>query len=66
MIGFNKLVSSSPCFYRERNSQYAEVCRNRMGNDKYVDRAMQTLNGAAKSKQVQSDSVTMVDTGQTH
>lgn len=37
-----------------------------MGNDKYVDRSMQTLNGAAKSKQVQSDSTVMVDTGQAH
>ncbi|XP_076600849.1 dynein axonemal intermediate chain 4 [Chaetodon auriga] len=45
----------------ERNNQYAEVCRNRMGNDKYVDRSMQTSNGAAKNKQVQSDSVFMVD-----
>ncbi|XP_033505732.1 dynein axonemal intermediate chain 4 isoform X1 [Epinephelus lanceolatus] len=45
----------------ERNNQYAEVCRNRMGNDKYVDRSMQTLNGAAKNKLVQSDSTVMVD-----
>lgn len=37
-----------------------------MGNEKYVDRGMQTLNGAAKNKLVQSDSMIMVDTGQTH
>ncbi|XP_070701689.1 dynein axonemal intermediate chain 4-like [Pempheris klunzingeri] len=49
----------------ERNSQYAEVCRNRMGTDKYVDRSVQTLNGAAKNKQVQSDAVVMVDTATT-
>uniref|UniRef100_A0A8C4GD73 Dynein axonemal intermediate chain 4 n=1 Tax=Dicentrarchus labrax TaxID=13489 RepID=A0A8C4GD73_DICLA len=49
----------------ERNNQYAEVCRNRMGNDKYVDRSMQTLNGEAKNKQVQSDSIVMVDTAAT-
>ncbi|XP_075934556.1 dynein axonemal intermediate chain 4 [Anarhichas minor] len=49
----------------ERNNQYAELCRNRMGNDKYVDRSVQTLNGAAKSKQVQSDSVVMVDSATT-
>ncbi|XP_073346892.1 dynein axonemal intermediate chain 4 [Pagrus major] len=47
----------------ERNKQYAEVCRHRMGNDKYVDRSMQTVNGAAKHKQVQSDNVAMVDSG---
>ncbi|XP_037644614.1 dynein intermediate chain 4, axonemal isoform X2 [Sebastes umbrosus] len=49
----------------ERNNQYAEVCRNGMGNDKYVDRSVQTLNGAAKNKQVQSDSTVMVDTATT-
>ncbi|XP_071346282.1 dynein axonemal intermediate chain 4-like isoform X2 [Trachinotus anak] len=48
-----------------RNNQYADVCRNRMGNDKYTDRSVQTLNGAAKNKQVQSDTVVMVDTGTT-
>lgn len=60
-LGFNKLVSS--CFHRERNNRYAEVCRNRMCNDKYVDRSMQTLNGPAKNKQIQSDCAVMVDTG---
>ncbi|XP_018517753.1 dynein axonemal intermediate chain 4 [Lates calcarifer] len=49
----------------EKNNQYAEVCRNRMGNDKYVDRSMQTLNGAAKNKHVQTDSMAMVDTATT-
>ncbi|XP_070775448.1 dynein axonemal intermediate chain 4 [Enoplosus armatus] len=49
----------------ERNKVYAEVCRNRMGNEKYVDRSMQTLNGAAKNKQVQSDSMVMVDAATT-
>ncbi|KAL6104729.1 dnai4 [Pungitius sinensis] len=45
----------------EKNNQYAELCRTRMGNDKYVDRAVQTLNGAAKNKQVQSNSHVGVD-----
>ncbi|XP_026229533.1 WD repeat-containing protein 78, partial [Anabas testudineus] len=49
----------------ERNRQYAEVCRNRLGNDKYVDRSMQTLNGATKTKQVQCDSMVTVDTAMT-
>uniref|UniRef100_A0A8C3ADS3 Dynein axonemal intermediate chain 4 n=1 Tax=Cyclopterus lumpus TaxID=8103 RepID=A0A8C3ADS3_CYCLU len=49
----------------ERNNQYAELCRNRMGNDKYVDQSVQTLNGAAKNKQVQSDSIMMVDSATT-
>uniref|UniRef100_A0A3B4X930 Dynein axonemal intermediate chain 4 n=1 Tax=Seriola lalandi dorsalis TaxID=1841481 RepID=A0A3B4X930_SERLL len=51
------LVSSSPCLYRARNNHYADVCRNRMGNDKYTDQSVQTLNGAAKNKHVQSDSI---------
>uniref|UniRef100_A0A8C9XDZ3 Dynein axonemal intermediate chain 4 n=1 Tax=Sander lucioperca TaxID=283035 RepID=A0A8C9XDZ3_SANLU len=45
----------------ERNNQYAEACRSRMDNDKYVDQSVQTLNGATKNKQVQSDSIVMVD-----
>ncbi|XP_077955007.1 dynein axonemal intermediate chain 4 isoform X2 [Gasterosteus aculeatus] len=49
----------------EKNNQYAELCRTRMGNNKYVDRAVQTLNGAAKNKQVQSDSNVMVDSATT-
>ncbi|KAM7378746.1 hypothetical protein PAMP_004345 [Pampus punctatissimus] len=49
----------------ERNNQYSKVCRNRMGNDKYTDRSMQTLNGAAKNKHVQSDNVIMVDAATT-
>uniref|UniRef100_A0A3B5A0Y9 Dynein axonemal intermediate chain 4 n=1 Tax=Stegastes partitus TaxID=144197 RepID=A0A3B5A0Y9_9TELE len=43
----------------ERNNQYAELCRNKMGNDKYVDRSMLTLNGAAKNKHVQTDTATV-------
>ncbi|XP_062285113.1 dynein axonemal intermediate chain 4 [Scomber scombrus] len=49
----------------ERNNQYAKVCRNRMGNDKYTDRSMQTLNGATKNKQIQCDSMVMVDAATT-
>ncbi|XP_016519756.1 WD repeat-containing protein 78 [Poecilia formosa] len=46
----------------ERNKQYSEVCRNRGNNEKYVDRAMQTLNGATKNKQIQNNLMLMVDT----
>uniref|UniRef100_A0A673BD44 Dynein axonemal intermediate chain 4 n=1 Tax=Sphaeramia orbicularis TaxID=375764 RepID=A0A673BD44_9TELE len=47
----------------ERNKQYAEICKNMVGNEKYVDRSIQTLNDALKHKQVQSDSIVMVDAG---
>ncbi|XP_037313135.2 dynein axonemal intermediate chain 4 isoform X2 [Pungitius pungitius] len=45
----------------EKNHRYADLCRSRVGNDKYVDRAVQTLNGAAKNKQVQTNSHVGVD-----
>lgn len=37
------------------------MCKNRQGNDKYVEREMQTINSASKSKEVQSDHITMVE-----
>ncbi|KAK2889218.1 hypothetical protein Q8A67_014593 [Cirrhinus molitorella] len=46
---------------KERNNAYTELCKNRQGNDKYVERSMQTFNDAPKTKEVQSDSITMVD-----
>ncbi|KAK0151733.1 WD repeat-containing protein 78 [Merluccius polli] len=46
---------------RERNLIYAELCKNRMGNDKYMDRSMQTFNGVPKTKKIQTDRINMVD-----
>uniref|UniRef100_A0A8C9YX04 Dynein axonemal intermediate chain 4 n=1 Tax=Sander lucioperca TaxID=283035 RepID=A0A8C9YX04_SANLU len=48
---------------KERNLQYAELCKNRTGNDKYVERSMQTFSGAPKEKQIQTDKIVMVDEG---
>ncbi|XP_038562176.1 dynein intermediate chain 4, axonemal-like [Micropterus salmoides] len=48
---------------KERNIHYAELCKNTMGNDKYVVRSMQTFSGAPKNKHVQSDTIVMVDEG---
>ncbi|XP_035617891.1 dynein axonemal intermediate chain 4 isoform X1 [Oncorhynchus keta] len=50
---------------KERNNLYMELCKNRMGNDKYVERSMQTFNGAPKTKEVQSEAITMVDAATT-
>uniref|UniRef100_UPI0037E81242 dynein axonemal intermediate chain 4 n=1 Tax=Semicossyphus pulcher TaxID=241346 RepID=UPI0037E81242 len=47
----------------KENIQYAELCKNRVGNDKYVVRSTQTFNGASKDKQTQSDKIVMVDEG---
>ncbi|XP_030647720.1 dynein axonemal intermediate chain 4 [Chanos chanos] len=46
---------------RERNKAYVELCKNRLGNDKYTERSMQTLGGAPKVKEVQTQSISMVD-----
>ncbi|MBN3316104.1 WDR78 protein, partial [Atractosteus spatula] len=46
---------------KEKNSRYEEVCKNRAGNDQYVERMMQTFNGAPKTKEVQCDKINMVD-----
>ncbi|XP_057691736.1 dynein axonemal intermediate chain 4 isoform X2 [Corythoichthys intestinalis] len=48
---------------KESNNIYLELCQNRLGNDKYVERAMQTFVGAAKHKKVQSDKILMHDQG---
>ncbi|XP_034091989.1 WD repeat-containing protein 78 isoform X3 [Gymnodraco acuticeps] len=48
---------------KEKNTQYAELCRNRMGNDKYVERSIQTSNGTTKKIRIQTDKIEMVDEG---
>ncbi|XP_072296618.1 dynein axonemal intermediate chain 4 [Eucyclogobius newberryi] len=47
----------------ERNKKYAELCKNKAGNEKYMERAAQTLDPPSKHKMVQSDSVTTATTG---
>ncbi|XP_031725305.1 dynein axonemal intermediate chain 4 [Anarrhichthys ocellatus] len=49
--------------FNERNVKYAELCKNRLDNDKYVERPMQTFNGALKDKQIQTDKMAAVDEG---
>ncbi|KAI8509554.1 WD repeat-containing protein 78 [Branchiostoma belcheri] len=48
---------------RARNEKYKELCKNRVGNDRYMERGMQTFNDAPKNKEVQADKVELVDTG---
>lgn len=50
-------------FQRKHNVAYMELCKNRVGNDRYTDRMMQTLNGAPKIKEVQCDKIIMADKG---
>ncbi|XP_075615265.1 dynein axonemal intermediate chain 4 isoform X1 [Balearica regulorum gibbericeps] len=47
----------------ERNRIYVDVCKNRPGNDRFVEKMMQTINGAAKNKEVQCDKIIMEDKG---
>ncbi|NXQ79236.1 WDR78 protein, partial [Nyctibius grandis] len=48
---------------RERNRIYADICKTRPGNDRFVEKMMQTLNGAAKNKEVQCDKIIMEEKG---
>ncbi|KFO23210.1 WD repeat-containing protein 78 [Fukomys damarensis] len=47
----------------QRNKKYEILCKNRLGNDLYVERMMQTFNGAPKNKDVQCDKIIMEDEG---
>ncbi|XP_012577584.1 PREDICTED: WD repeat-containing protein 78 [Condylura cristata] len=46
-----------------RNKNYETLCKNRIGNDLYVERMMQTINGAPKNKDVQCDRIIKEDKG---
>ncbi|NXN23594.1 WDR78 protein, partial [Nycticryphes semicollaris] len=49
----------------ERNKIYTDICKTRPGNDRFVEKMMQTINGAAKNKEVQCDQIVMEDKGVT-
>ncbi|XP_038191386.1 dynein intermediate chain 4, axonemal isoform X2 [Arvicola amphibius] len=46
-----------------KNKNYEVLCRNRLGNDLYVERMMQTFNGAPKNKDVQCEKIITEDKG---
>ncbi|XP_039089343.1 dynein intermediate chain 4, axonemal [Hyaena hyaena] len=48
---------------RRKNKNYETLCRNRLGNDLYVERMMQTINGAPKNKDVQCEKILKEDKG---
>ncbi|NWX41758.1 WDR78 protein, partial [Steatornis caripensis] len=50
---------------QERNRIYADICKNRPGNDSFVEKMMQTINGATKNKEAQCDQIIMEDKGTT-
>ncbi|XP_031233848.1 WD repeat-containing protein 78 isoform X2 [Mastomys coucha] len=47
----------------EKNKNYEILCRNRLGNDLYAERMMQTFNGAPKNKEVQCDKIILEEKG---
>ncbi|NXP15339.1 WDR78 protein, partial [Thinocorus orbignyianus] len=49
----------------ERNKIYADICKTRPGNDRFVEKMMQTINGPPKNKEVQCDQISMEDKGVT-
>ncbi|CAO2588279.1 Dynein axonemal intermediate chain 4, partial [Lemmus lemmus] len=46
-----------------KNKNYEVLCRNRLGNDLYAERMMQTFNGAPKNKEVQCEKIIMEEKG---
>ncbi|KAE8609634.1 hypothetical protein XENTR_v10011864 [Xenopus tropicalis] len=50
---------------RVRNQAYEDLCKDKVGNDKYIERMMQTFSGAPKSKEVQCDRIILEDIGVT-
>ncbi|KFQ51423.1 WD repeat-containing protein 78, partial [Pelecanus crispus] len=47
----------------ERNRIYVDICKNRPGNDRFVEKVMQTINGATKNKEAQCHKIIMEDKG---
>ncbi|XP_063262948.1 dynein axonemal intermediate chain 4 isoform X2 [Prinia subflava] len=47
----------------ERNKIYAEICNAKIGSDYFEEKMVQTISGAAKTKEVQCETVTVVEKG---
>ncbi|XP_072367189.1 dynein axonemal intermediate chain 4 isoform X2 [Scyliorhinus torazame] len=48
---------------KARNLLYVELCKERIGNDRYIERMAQTFSGAQKSKEVQCDKINTQEAG---
>ncbi|XP_078075499.1 dynein axonemal intermediate chain 4 [Mustelus asterias] len=48
---------------KARNHMYIELCKERVGNDRYIERMAQTFSGAQKSKEVQCDKINTQEAG---
>ncbi|XP_027507289.1 WD repeat-containing protein 78 isoform X3 [Corapipo altera] len=47
----------------ERNKIYADICKTKAGSERFEERMVQTLAGAAKNKEVQCETIIMEDKG---
>ncbi|XP_041573662.2 dynein axonemal intermediate chain 4 isoform X2 [Taeniopygia guttata] len=47
----------------ERNKIYAEICEAKTGSEYFEEKIVQTISGAAKSKEVQCETITMAEKG---
>nr|XP_041573660.1 dynein intermediate chain 4, axonemal isoform X2 [Taeniopygia guttata] len=47
----------------ERNKIYAEICEAKIGSEYFEAKIVQTISGAAKSKEVQCETITMAEKG---
>uniref|UniRef100_A0A8C3TQ61 Dynein axonemal intermediate chain 4 n=1 Tax=Catharus ustulatus TaxID=91951 RepID=A0A8C3TQ61_CATUS len=47
----------------ERNKIYAEICNAKIGSEYFEDKMVQTISGAAKTKEVQCEAITMAEKG---
>uniref|UniRef100_H0ZIR5 Dynein axonemal intermediate chain 4 n=1 Tax=Taeniopygia guttata TaxID=59729 RepID=H0ZIR5_TAEGU len=47
----------------ERNKIYAEICKAKIGSEYFEEKIVQTISGAAKSKEVQCETITMAEKG---
>ncbi|PVD23177.1 hypothetical protein C0Q70_16440 [Pomacea canaliculata] len=47
----------------QKNSQYLELCKSRVGNDLYAERGMTTFNDPPKLKAIQTEKIVLVENG---
>ncbi|XP_016155550.1 PREDICTED: WD repeat-containing protein 78 isoform X2 [Ficedula albicollis] len=47
----------------ERNKIYAEICNAKIGSEYFEEKMVQTISGAAKTKEVQCETITMAEKG---
>ncbi|NWW39390.1 WDR78 protein, partial [Panurus biarmicus] len=57
------LVSTEAEEAGERNKIYAEICNAKIDSDHFEDKMVQTISGAAKTKEVQCETITVAETG---